>query len=344
MQVCSVEKYGAPEEVINVHKVPIPASLKSDEVLVKIHYAALNAGDYHIVRGTPFLIRVMFGLKRPKISALGSDFAGVIVQTGEDSSSWQVGDRVFGDLSDIGCGAISEYQVIKTKCLVKVDSEDDGEIKEAISLRDVCTLPVAGSTALGALETAEVQPGERVLVIGASGGVGHFAVQIAAKVMRAEAVVGVCSTKNVEMVKECGATSVIDYTAEKDFLHTRKGAFDVILDCANDRTATNDTKLALECLKNNGRYVFIGGKDVFRNMFCQGCYSKQAGSGKRATAHIAMADPENNEKLLGMLKEGKIKPYVGSTFSLKDAIKGMVIMDSGRARGKIVIEVSQQGQ
>jgi len=243
-------------------------------------------------------------------------------------------------------GAISEYCVVKTKFLVKVDEgdEDGGKVnkEEELSLmKEVCALPVAGTTALGALRQAKVKAGDKVLVVGASGGVGHFAVQIASKVMGAE-VTGVCSTKNLEMVVEhCGASSVIDYTKETDFLYKRKSEFDVILDCANDRTATNDTSLALKCLKPKGRYVMIGGKNVFRTLFFgQVYYARRAGAGKRCILHMGMANPKLCAELLEFFKEGKVKPYVSAVYPLEQVIDAMVIMDSGRTRGKMVVEVS----
>jgi len=330
MRALVVSKYGAPGDVLRVSdEVPTPASLNADQVLVKVHVAALNAGDFHVIRGTPFVIKCMFGCSRPKIRAVGSDFAGTVVRVGPGKAAGlKVGDRVFGDLSDSGMGAVAEYCLVSTKFVA--------EIVDGVSFHNAVGLPVAGGTALGALRQADVQPGEEVLIVGASGGVGHFAVQIA-KTMGA-GVTGVCSAKNVEMVKSLGADAVIDYTQE-DYKKTRS-CYDVILDCANDKTATDNPKLAALALKPGGRYVMVGGKHLFKTLFCGGCFARQAGGNRKVLVHMASANGTMCEELMEMASKSQISTHVDSVRKLdQTAIEGMALMDSGRARGKILVEV-----
>jgi len=199
MKAIVAPKYGSPD-VLELREVEKP-NPKANEVLVKIHAAAVNAGDWHLLRADPFLIRLMYGLLAPKHPILGSDMAGTVEAVGSGVTQFQVGDEVFGS----GLGAFAEYAAVPERRLALKPT--------GLSFEEAAAIPVAAVTALQALrDKGQIQPGMKVLINGASGGVGTYAVQIA-KALGAE-VTGVCSTGKMEMVRSLGADHVIDYTQE----------------------------------------------------------------------------------------------------------------------------------
>ncbi|NES41525.1 NAD(P)-dependent alcohol dehydrogenase, partial [Moorena sp. SIO2C4] len=204
MKAILYTQYGSPD-VLKLKEIekPIP---KEDEVLVKINSASANAGDWHLLRGKPFLIRIMgFGLLKPKNQILGADIAGRVEAVGKNVEQFKPGDEVFGDLSECGFGGFAEYVCARESALVLKPTN--------ITFEEVAAVPAAALTALqGLRDQGQIQPGQKVLINGASGGVGTFAVQIAQS-FGAE-VTGVCSTRNLDMVRSIGADHVIDYTQE----------------------------------------------------------------------------------------------------------------------------------
>lgn len=321
MKAILYTKYGSPD-VLQLKEIekPIP---KEDEVLVKIHSASANAGDWHLLRGKPFMIRIMgFGLLKPKNQILGADIAGRVEAVGKNVKQFQPGDQVFGNLSEYGFGGFAEYVCAKESALV---------LKPAnITFEEVAAVPAAALTALqGLRDQGQIQPGQKVLINGASGGVGTFAVQIA-KSFGAE-VTGVCSTRNLDMVRSIGADHVIDYTQEDV---TKNGQhYDLILDAAAYRSIL-DYK---DILTPNGIYVFVGGStaQLFQLMFL-GSWISMTGSNKIVSLFM-----EPNHKDLVFIKElletGKIVPVIDRTYSLRDVPEAIRYLEQGHARGKVVI-------
>jgi NADPH:quinone reductase-like Zn-dependent oxidoreductase len=243
MKAIVYREYGPPD-VLNLEEVQKPTP-KDDEVLVKVHAASANAADWHLMRADPFLVRVMgFGLLRPKNGLLGADISGRIEAVGRNVTQFQPGDEVFGNLFGRGLGGFAEYACATEDALASKPAN--------VSFEEAAAVPLAAVTALqGLRHKGQVQPGQKVLINGASGGVGTFAVQIA-KTFGAE-VTGVCSTAKLDMVRSIGADHVIDYTKE-DF--TRNGQhYDLIL-AANGYHPISNYKRALS---PNGTYVMTGG-------------------------------------------------------------------------------------
>ena len=216
------ETYGPPE-VLHLEDVPVPA-VRDGEVLVKVRAASANAGDWHLLRGTPLPFRIVAGLRKPKFKIIGNDIAGCVEAVGRNVTQFRPGDHVFGELSRCGFGAYAEFAVAPEKALA---------LKPAnLSFEEAAAIPTAGCTALQGLRKGRIQRVHRVLINGASGGVGTFAVQIA-KSFGAN-VTAVCSARNVDAVRSIGADHVLDY-ANEDFA-TLGHRFDVILASNGDRS------------------------------------------------------------------------------------------------------------
>ncbi|MEN8115327.1 MAG: NAD(P)-dependent alcohol dehydrogenase, partial [Actinomycetota bacterium] len=221
MQAITQQQYGEPQDVLRLGEIDKP-KIKDDEVLVRVHAASLAAGDLLMMRGTPYVFRpIAFGTTKPKNPVPGLDLAGTVEAVGSKVTGFQPGDEVFGEAT----GTLAEYAIAKPNNIARKPA--------SLSFEQAAAMPVSGQTALQAVrDVAKVQPGQKVLVTGASGGVGSFAVQIA-KALGAE-VTGVCSTGNVELVRSIGADHVIDYTKE-DFAQGDE-RYDFILDNAGKQS------------------------------------------------------------------------------------------------------------
>jgi len=315
-------KYGSPE-VLQLKEVekPVPGE---NEVLVKVHAASMNAADWHLMRAKPFIARFAFGLFRPKHTILGADIAGVVEAVGKDVKLFKVGDEVFGDISECGWGGFAEYTCAHEKALAKKPSN--------VSFEQAAAVPLAANTALQGLRTTgKIKPGQKVLINGASGGVGTYAVQIA-KLLGAE-VTAVCSSKNMEMVRSLGADHVIDYSRE-DF--TKNGIkYDLIL-AANGYNCIRDYKHSLSA---QGNYVMSGGtnKQLFQALLLGPLLSEK--KGRQLTALMSKPDRDNLQYLKDQLAMGKIVPVIDRTFSLAEVPDAMRYLEEGHARGKIVINM-----
>ena len=316
-------KYGPPD-VLELRDVEKPTP-KEDELLVKVHAASVNAGDWHMVRGEPFFMRLMgVGLLKPKNTIPGSDVAGRVQAVGKYVKQFQPDNEVFGDLFECGCGAFAEYVCARENTLA---------LKPAnISYEEAAAVPVAALTALqGLRDKGHIQSGQKVLINGASGGVGTFAVQIA-KSFGAE-VTGVCSTRNLDMVRSIGADHVIDYTNE-DF--TKNGQrYDLIL-AANGYHPISDYKRALS---PKGTYVTTGGSmaQLFQAMIL-GPWISMTGSKKMCN----LLSKPNQEDLVFMkelLEAGKVKPVIDRRYKLREAVEALRYLEEGHASGKVVITV-----
>ena len=316
-------KYGPPD-VLKLEDIPKPTA-GDDEVLVKVHAASVNAGDWHLMRADPFLIRLMFGgLLKPKNKILGADIAGRVEAVGSNVKQFQPGDEVFGDLSGCGFGAFAEYVCAPESALA---------LKPAnTTFEEAAAVPLAALAALqGLRDKGRIQPGLRVLINGASGGVGTFAVQIA-KAFGAE-VTGVCSTRNLDMVRSIGADQVIDYT-QKDC--TQNGQrYDLILDTAAYRSASDYQRV----LSPKGTYVMVGGSTVrMFQMMILGPWISMTGSKKM---DFLVSKP--NQQDLGVLKDlieaGKVAPVIDRRCKLSEVPEAIRYLEAGHTQGKVVITV-----
>ncbi|MEZ4862775.1 MAG: NAD(P)-dependent alcohol dehydrogenase [Caldilineaceae bacterium] len=323
MQAIVFHQYGSPD-VLELAEVPKPTP-KDNEVLVKIHAASANAGDWHLMRGEPFLIRLGAGLRKPKTKILGADIAGRVEAGGNRVTQFQPGDDVFGDISGHGFGAFAEYVAVPAEALVRKPAH--------CTFEQAAAVPAAALTALqGLRDHGELQPGQKVLINGASGGVGTFAVQIA-KALDAE-VTGVCSTRKVEMVHTIGADHVIDYTKE-DF--TQSGErYDLILAVGGAQSLSAYRR----ALTPTGNYVMIGGSSMtqFYQAMLLGPWLSMTGSQKMT---LMMVKP--NQKDLAfvaeLLETGQVTPVIDKQYALAEVPAAIRTLEAGRVQGKVVINL-----
>ncbi len=322
MKAIRYERYGPPQEVVELRDVPEP-TIDANGILVKVHAASVNPLEWHQVTGTPYVVRLSAGLRRPKTGALGTDVAGTVVAVGADVVGFQPGDEVFGGAS----GAYADFVRVTEKAIVHKPA--------GVGFEEAAAVPVAGYTALqGLRDKGALEPGDAVLVIGASGGVGTFAVQIA-RAFGAE-VAAVCSTRNVDMVRSLGADRVIDYTTE-DFA-ARSERYDVVLDMVGGRpVAAYRAVLAPE-----GTYVSVGGKmgDWVGPLVHVG--KLLAASFRRAQKMRPMLARQTKSDLLELqrlLATGAISSVVDRRFDLAEVGEALRRQGEGHARGKTIIAV-----
>ncbi len=320
MKAIIYHEYGSPD-VLRLTEVEKPIS-KDDEVLVKVHAASVNARDWHLLTADIFLVRLMGGgLRKPKDTILGADIAGRVETVGKNVTQFQPGDEVFGCQS----GGFAEYICARESVLA---------LKPAnLSFEEAAAVPIAGVTALqGLRDKGRIRPGQKVLIQGASGGVGTFAVQIA-KYFGAE-VTAVCSTRNLDQARLLGAAHIIDYTKE-DF--TRNGQqYDLIL-AANGYHPLSAYKRALT---PTGIYVMAGGSaaQIFEAMLLGSLMSIRGG--RKMGGVSAKIDQKDLITLKEFLETGKVVPVIDQRYPLSEAPEALRYLGSGHARGKIVITVS----
>jgi len=310
--------YGSPD-VLQYEDIEKPTP-KDDEVLVKVHAAAVNPYDWHFMRGSPYLMRLMAGVGSPKDPSMGVDFAGTVESVGSKVKRFKPGDEVFGGTG----GAFAEY--------VTVPEDRAVALKPAnVTFEQAASVPIAAITALQALrDKGKIKPGQKVLINGASGGVGTFAVQIA-KSFGAE-VTGVCSTRNLEMVRSIGADHVIDYTKE-DYTDSEQ-PFDLIIDMVGNHSLLANRRV----LKPEGIFVIVGAQ--------KGDWLKPLMRPINAMMLSPFVDQEfvkmGREDLttLGdLMQTGKITPVIDRRYRLSDVPAAMRYSEEGHARGKIVVGV-----
>jgi NADPH:quinone reductase-like Zn-dependent oxidoreductase len=314
------ETYGPPD-VLHLADVPVPA-LGDGDVLVRVRAASANAGDWHLLRGTPLPFRLVAGLRTPKFKIIGTDIAGTVEAVGRNVTQFRPGDDVFGELSRCGFGAYAEFAVAPEKALA---------LKPAnLAFDEAATLPTAGCTALQGLRKGRIQRAQRVLINGASGGVGMFAVQIA-KSFGTE-VTAVCSTRNVDVVRSIGADHVIDYT--KDDFATHGQRYDVILAANGDRSIW-DYRRALTA---DGRYAMTGGSN--RQLTDALLLGPLLSLGRQRFGNVLVKPDQADLLVLKELCEtGKIRPVIDRRFALADVPSAVQYVEDGHARGKVVVTV-----
>ncbi|MBC8504523.1 MAG: NAD(P)-dependent alcohol dehydrogenase [Anaerolineales bacterium] len=312
-------KYGSAD-VLKLKDIEKPTP-KENEVLVKIYAAAVNPLDKYFMRGTPFFIRFVAGLVTPKYKTPGADIAGQVEAVGENVTQFQPGDEVYGDIHNSG---FAEYARVPEKLLV---------LKPAnVSFEEAAAIPVAGLTAVQILrDQMQIKPGQKILINGASGGVGTYAVQIA-KHYGAD-VTGVCSTGNVDMVRSIGADQVTDYTKE-DF--TQSGEFyDLILDNVGNRSVSELKRI----LAPNGMYLLNAfSPALMLQLGLQSGKSKNGGQVMR-NSDVAKAIQSDLEFLKELFEAGTIKSVIDKVYPLSETPEAVRHLESGRARGKIIIAI-----
>jgi NADPH:quinone reductase-like Zn-dependent oxidoreductase len=315
------DEYGPPD-VLHLENVPVP-EVGDDDVLVRVRAASANAGDWHLMRADPFFIRLMFGgLRRPKIRVLGADIAGRVEAVGRNVVGFRPGDEVFGNLAESGFGGFAEYVAAPERALVPKPA--------GVSFEEAAAVPQAALAALqGLRDKGSIRAGSSVLVNGASGGVGSFAVQIAKSY--GATVTGVCSTRSADMVRMLGADHVVDYTREDV---TRNGErYDLILDAAARRPPTDYRR----SLRDEGVYVMVGGETIrlFQTMLLAP-FIAATGSARMA---VLMSAPNRAELgvLVDLLEAGANAPVIDRTFALEDVPEAIRYLEEEHVRGKVVI-------
>lgn len=322
MQAIVYHNYGSPD-MLKLEEVPKPLP-QDGEVLVKVAAASTAAGDGHLLRADPFLIRFSSGLLKPKHKILGADVAGWVEAVGKDVKQFQPGDEVFGDLSLCGFGAYAEYVAAAESAFALKPTR--------LTFEEAAAVPVSAVTALqGLRDKGRIQPGQKVLINGASGGVGTFAVQIA-KAFDAE-VTAVCSTGKVAMVRSLGADHIIDYTQE-DFIQSGE-RYDLIL-AANGYRPIADYQRALA---PQGTYVMSGGStaQMFEAMILGPLRSKKGGQ----TLGNLLAKPKQEDLIFvrDLIEAGKVRPVIDRCYPLKDVPNAIRYVEEGHAQGKVVIHL-----
>ncbi|WP_084622312.1 NAD(P)-dependent alcohol dehydrogenase [Demequina oxidasica] len=326
MRAMQFLEYGAPADVIHEARVPIPEP-RPDDILVEVKAAGVNPYDWHFYRGDPYMIRATSGLRRlrhPRIA--GADFAGVVAKVGENVTNFSIGDRVFGERGE--GGALAEF--------VAVPAENTATMPLTASFEEAAAVPMVALTASSALrDVGKLSPGQSVLVNGASGGVGVFAVQLA-KAWGASRVVGVCSGRNKELVLSLGADAVVDYTRENYWEGGEE--YDLLVDVQNSQPL----RRSLKAVKQDGTYVIVGGGGgklmgpggpVMRAM-AQGLFKRQ-----RVAAVFAQSRGEDLARVASLIDDGKVTVPLEKVYDWADTTTAMERLESNRVSGKLVVRI-----
>jgi NADPH:quinone reductase-like Zn-dependent oxidoreductase len=321
VKAITYHRYGAPE-VLEFQEVDEPA-VHDDDVLVRVRAASANPRDWHFMRGLPAFMRLQFGLRKPKHSGLGSDVAGQVEAVGRNVTRFRPGDEVY---ADVVMGGFAEYACVPEEFLAPKPAN--------LTFEQAAAVPLAALTALqGLRDHGRVQPGQRVLIIGAAGGVGTFAVQLA-KWLGAE-VTGVCSTRNLDLVRSLGADHVIDYTQE-DFTRTGQ-KYDLILQLAGTRSPSDCRRaltprgmLLLSSGESDGR--LIGPVDRIIKALLLAPFVRQ-----RLLPFEAKRSGDDLRVMKELIEAGTVTPVIDRTYPLSDVPEAIRHLEEGHARGKVVI-------
>jgi NADPH:quinone reductase-like Zn-dependent oxidoreductase len=311
MKAVVFRAYGPPE-VLRCEEIDTPTA-GDDEILIRVRAASVNPFDWHLMRGSPLFLRPQTGLRAPKITRLGVDLAGQVEGVGKDVTRFQPGDEVFG----ASRGAFAEYVVARERALAPKPAN--------LTFDQAAAVPVAGCTALLALrDKGQVRPGQHVLVNGAAGGVGTFAVQLA-KSFGAD-VSGVCSTRNVDLVRSIGADHVIDYTRD-DF--TRGTArYDLIVDAFGTRSLSGCRRV----LAPGGTYIVVGGPLAVVKALAASRFVRETLLVVRASVKAA-----DLMSLKELIEAKQVTPVIDRRYPLSDTSAAIAYLEQGHARGKVVI-------
>jgi len=322
MKAMVFHSYGTPD-VLELREIEKPA-IQEYEVLVKVQAASLNFGDQALLRGKPWIIRLMgYGLLNPKYKVIGTDIAGRVEAVGSTVQGFQPGDEVFADVSECGFGAFAEYAAVPEVALTSKPTN--------LSFEQAAAVPQAAVVALqGLRDRGEIKSGQRVLINGASGGVGTFAVQIA-RAFGAE-VTGVCSSRNVELVRSIGADRVIDYTREN--FTQDVGCYDLIFDIVANRPLSD----YMRALSPHGTYVAcaFNPSSLFMGPFIS------RNGGKKARSLSQKPNIKDLQFMKELLEAGKVTPVVDRCYSLRELAEAMDYLEAGHHYGKIVIRMEEE--
>jgi NADPH:quinone reductase-like Zn-dependent oxidoreductase len=320
MKAIVYHEYGSAD-VLKCEEIEEPVP-KDDEVLIKVRAASVNPLDWRLMKGEPAILRIFFGLRKPRLGRPGVDAAGEVEAVGPNVTQFKPGDEVFGACR----GALAEYAcTAESKIAIKPDN---------VTFEQAASADVAGLTALqGLRDKGKIQPGSKVLVNGAAGGVGTFAVQIA-KSFGAD-VTGVCSTRNIEMVRSIGADTVVDYTKE-DFTKLPQ-RYDVILDCVGNHSFSACRRI----LNSDGRFVMVGAP---HDASVMGLLAQMIEAlllslfvSQKAVMFIAKSSQDDLTLLGELIATGKLKPVIDKSYSLSEAADAVRHVEEGHARGKVLI-------
>ena len=328
MRAITCRGYGPPSNVLVARDVDEP-TIDDDQVLVNVYAASVNPADWHLIRGIPYLARLQVGLRRPSFEIPGSDFAGVVEATGAAVTTLHPGDEVYGTTFMAGFGAFAERVAVPER-LVTLRPRN-------VTFEEAAAVPLAASTALQALrDHGKVQAGQRVLVIGASGGVGTYAVQLGKHF--GAAVTGVCSANNVELVHALGADEVIDYTTQ-DFV-AAPDRYDLILQLAGTHNASQLRRI----LEPKGTLVQVSGESSNRWI---GPLGRLVGGRLLArfvdetiTSFTVQPSRDDLKVIASLIEGGTLRSHVDQTFALDDVREALTRVESGRTRGKVAIKVA----
>lgn len=335
MKAIVCREYGDLTQTLRLEDVPEPA-VGPDDVLVRVHAASLNPLDWHLLTGTPRIGRPAFGLRRPRANGLGADLAGVVAAVGPDVTTVAVGERVFGTVDAQDGGSVPALGTVAE--LVAVRSGRVHRIPEGVGFAEAAGAGVAATTALrGVRDVAAVQPGQHVVVTGASGGVGHFMVQLARSA--GARVTGECSTANLDLVRSLGADDVVDYTTTD--VTTVLRDVDVVLDNVGHRSPASWRRT----LRRDGVYVasfgqkhnaVLGPLGSMVAMWLQSLVVPQR--------MVSLPSNETDEQLAEvarLLAAGELRTVVGRTYPMADAAAAMVHVGTGHVRGKTIVTVTE---
>ncbi|HCT77877.1 MAG TPA: NAD(P)-dependent alcohol dehydrogenase [Micromonosporaceae bacterium] len=327
MKAITQDRYGSPD-VLVLKEINKPVA-KDDEVLIRMRAAAVDAGTWHVMRGAPYIARLALGLRKPKSQLVGRDVAGTVEAVGQKVTRFRPGDEVWAEGD---AGSFAEYLCVREKLV--------GLKPSNLTFEQAAAVPLSGNTALqGIRDQGQVKPGQRILINGASGGVGTFAVQIA-KSLGAE-VTGVCSTGKVDLVRSIGADHVVDYTKE-DFTKSAQ-RYDVIFDLAGDHSTAECRRV----LTPNGILVLSSGNGgrwlgpIGRMM---GALALSSFTRQRLRPLVVARSKENLDALKELVESGKVTPVIDRAFPLSEAAEAIRYLEQGNARGKVVITVEPDRQ
>ena len=322
MRALTRRRYG-DSSVLRIEDVPRP-DVRPDQVLVRVHAAGLDRGTEHLMTGKPYAVRLAVGLRRPRKPVLGRDVAGTVARVGAAVTRFAPGDEVFG----VAPGSFAEYAAAGEDKLAAKPAE--------LSFAEAAVVPISGGTALQALtDVGRVQPGQTVLVLGASGGVGGYAVQLA-RALGAE-VTGVCSTAKLDHVTSLGAHHVLDYTRDDWADGTRR--YDLVLDIAGNPPL----RRLRRALAPRGTAVFVGGEHggavTGMSRQLRGALLVSPVVTQRFALLLARERAEDYERLTRLIESGELTPRVDRSYPLEQAAEAVRLLESGQIRGKVAITV-----
>ncbi|MDJ0591244.1 MAG: NAD(P)-dependent alcohol dehydrogenase [Pleurocapsa sp. MO_226.B13] len=325
MKAIVLTKYGSPDD-LKLQEVEKPTP-QDDEVLIKVKATSINDWDWCIVRGKPFYIRLLCGFLKPEVQILGVDIAGEVVAVGKNVSQFKPGDRVYGDLSESGFGGFAEY--------VRAPITALSLMPKSISYIEAAAIPHAAMLALqGLRDLGKIQPGQKLLINGAGGGVGTLGVQIA-KAIGVENITGVDRSNKLEMMRSLGFERTIDYQQE-DFTQKERD-YDLILDPKTNRSIFR----YLPVLKPNGAYVTVGGETpqllqaLFLSPLIRSFYKKNV-------SILALKPNQDLDYINELFEAGQIKPVIDGIYKLNHTAKAIQHFGEGKHQGKVIITVENE--